>query len=136
VKTVAFGDWRGKLVTYTDTTGREPMVIHFLWVRMGAMTYQLIGIGPEQYRELLRETAMSLRPMTREERQAVTAKRLRIAEARAGETLAELGQRAGNRWTPSFTAVVNGIPEHQPLESGQLIKISREEPYRADQGRP
>lgn len=132
VKSVEFGDWHGKLVTYTDTTEREPMVIHFLWVRMGRMTYQLIGIGPEKYRSLLKETAMSLRPMTEEERRSVTAKRLRVVEARAGETLEELGRRAGNGWTPAFTAIANNLPADRPLEAGQLVKISHEEPYRSE----
>jgi predicted Zn-dependent protease len=131
-RAVAFGDWHGRLVTYTDTTGREPMALHFLWVRMGSMTYQLVGVGPERYRELLRETAMSLRPMTADERRSVTVKRLRLVEARAGETLAELGERASNTWTPAYTAIANGLPETTALEAGQLIKISREEPYRSE----
>jgi predicted Zn-dependent protease len=132
VKSVEFGDWHGKLVTYIDTTGREPMVLHFLWVRMGTMTYQLIGLGPERYRELLKATALSLRPMTEEERRSVTAKRLRLVEARAGETLAELGQRAGNSWSPAYTALVNNLPADRPLEAGQWVKISHEEPYRTE----
>ena len=134
VKSVEFGDWHGKLVTYADTTGKEPMTLYFLWVRMGTMTYQLIGLGPERYHEQLRETAMSLRPMTAEERQSVTVKRLRIAEARAGETLEEFGRRTGNGWTPAYTAVANEIPGDTPLEAGQLIKISHEEPYRPNAG--
>ena len=132
VKDVQFGDWHGKLVTYSDKTGKEPMTIYFLWVRMGAMTYQLIGLGPERYHQMLRETAMSLRPMTAEERHSVTVKRLRIAEALTGETLEEFGRRAGNGWTPAYTAVANEIPVDKPLEAGQLIKISHEEPYRPD----
>jgi predicted Zn-dependent protease len=129
VKDVQFGDWHGKLVTYTDKTGKEPMTLYFLWVRMGSMTYQLIGLGPERYHEVLKETAMSLRPLTAEERQAVTVKRLRITEAHAGETLEEFCLRAGNSWTPAYTAVANEIPADKPLEAGQLIKISHEEPY-------
>ncbi|HXZ25650.1 MAG TPA: M48 family metalloprotease [Nitrospiria bacterium] len=131
VKDVQFGDWHGKLVTYTDKTGKEPMTLYFLWVRMGAMTYQLIGLGPERYHELLRETAMSLRPLTAEERSSVTVKRLRIAEARAGESLEELVRRVDNSWTPAYTAVANEIPADKPLEAGQLIKFSHEEPYRS-----
>jgi predicted Zn-dependent protease len=131
VKSVEFGDWHGKLVTYTDTTGTGPMTIYFLWVRMDTMTYQLIGLGPEKYHELLRATAMSLRPMTKEEHGSLTAKRLRIVEARAGETLADLGQRTGNGWKPAYTAIVNGVSEASQLEAGELIKISHEEPYRS-----
>jgi predicted Zn-dependent protease len=99
---------------------------------MGTMTYQLIGLGPERYRELLKATALSLRPMTEEERRSVTAKRLRLVEARAGETLAELGQRAGNSWSPAYTALVNNLPADRPLEAGQWVKISHEEPYRTE----
>jgi predicted Zn-dependent protease len=131
MKAVEFGDWHGKLLTYSDTTGKEPMTIYLLWVRMGAMTYQLIGLGPERYHELLKATAMSLRPLTEEERQGVTVNRLRIVEARAGETLEEFGQRTGNSWTPAYTAVANEIPADTLLEAGQLVKISREEPYRS-----
>lgn len=132
VRTVEFGEWRGTLVTYTDKTGREPMAIHILWVRMGPLTYELIGIGPEKFREALKQTAMSLRPMTQEEHASITVNRLRSAESRDGETLEEFGRRTDNAWSVPYTAIVNGLSEEGRLPAGKLIKISHREPYVPD----
>jgi predicted Zn-dependent protease len=61
------------------------------------------------------------------ERGAVTGKRLRIVAARPGERLENLGARAGNVWSPAYTALVNGLGAEAVLEDGRLVKIAREE---------
>ncbi len=129
---VNIGTWPGYLVTFTDETGRAPMHIHFLWVMMEKLNYQLIGVGSQKYFESMKETALSLRPMTIKERNVITATRLRIATANAGETLENLSRRTGNQWTLPYTAMTNSIDEDVRLEAGQLIKIARQEPYHHD----
>jgi predicted Zn-dependent protease len=63
-------------------------------------------------------------PLTAVERGSVTGKRLRIASARSGERLENLGARTGNVWSPSYTALVNGLDAEGTLGEGQLVKIA------------
>jgi len=115
-------------VTYLDRSGRQNTYLHFCWVAMRETTYELIGVGPDRYRETLRDAALTLRPLTDLERKAVTGKRLRIASARAGERLEELGARTGNVWSPAYTAIANELQPEAVLKEGQLIKIAKREP--------
>ena len=127
---VTIGAWPGYAVTYTDDSGREPMHLHFLWVEADHLTFRLIGVGSDKYRDILKQTALSLRPLTAKERESITGVRLRIAVAKPSETVTELGHRTGNFWSPAYAAMMNGIMKEKKLEAGELIKIAREEAYR------
>jgi predicted Zn-dependent protease len=135
-RSVTIGQWPGYAVTYTDTSGREPMHLHLLWVAAEEATYRLIGIGSDQYRDSLLQIALSLRPLTDEDRSSITGIRLRIATANPGETLADLGHRTNNIWSPAYAAMINHISEEKRLGAGELIKIAREEPYRPVLSKP
>jgi len=124
----SLGNFPAFLATYTDRSGRAPIYLHFLWVTMAEKNYQLIGLAPEQYRETLRNAALTLRPLTEAERGAVNGKRLRIVAARGSERLEVLGARSGNAWSPAYTALANGLEVEAPLSEGQLVKITRLEP--------
>jgi predicted Zn-dependent protease len=124
----ALGEFPSFVVTYLDRSGRGPAYLHFAWVAMGGKTYRLIGLSPERHREALRDAALTLRPLTDVERSSVTGKRLRIVAARTGERLENLSARAGNAWSPTYTALVNGLEVEEALREGQLIKIARTEP--------
>ena len=135
-KPVQIDTWPAYVVRYTEEAGDETAHMHFLWVTIEKYTYKLIAGGAERYIEDMKFTAQTLRPMTEKERQSITGLRLRVAIARAGETLADLGKRTGNHWSPAYTAMINHIPEDQKLEAGRLIKIIKEEPYKAKQEIP
>ena len=122
-------DWPGYLVTIDDASSGQSAHIRYLWVTIGKLTYQLIGAGPDRYRQALKESVLSLGPLTSEERNSITGIRLRIAKAKPGETLAELSKRTKNVWPVNYTAMINDIPENNTLADGQLIKIAREEKY-------
>lgn len=128
-RAVEVGKWPGYLVTLTEGSGRSAANLHYLWVTIGDVTFQLIAAGPETARPTLREIALSLRPLTPQERASITAKRLRIVTADDDETLATLGPRAANVWSESYTALVNNLPAGKPLDDGLLIKIAREEAH-------
>ncbi len=126
---VKFGEWPGYVVTITDASGREPMHMFFVWIACRGLIYQMIGLAPERYREPLRGTAQSLRPLTRQERSSIKVTRLRVATARDGEDLSRLSERTGNAWNLPLTAVLNGLSEKAPLADGQRVKIAVSEPY-------
>jgi predicted Zn-dependent protease len=94
------------------------------------LIYQFIGLAPEKYRELLRATALSFRPMTSTERKSITETRLRVVSVRSNESLTQLSKRMHNVWDIHTTAVMNGIDAKEPLREGQLIKIAVIQPYR------
>jgi len=126
----SLGEFPAFVVTYLDHSGRTPAYLHFAWASMADKTFQLIGLAPERHRETLRNAALSLRPLTEAERGTVTGKRLRIITPRHGERLEDLAARAGNAWSPAYTALVNGLDPEVVLPEGQLVKIARLEPVR------
>jgi predicted Zn-dependent protease len=73
-------------------------------------------------------TARSFRPLDEKERQ-VPVTRLRVATARAGETLASLSQRTGNVWSVNDMAVYNGVFADHRFKGGETVKIARQETY-------
>jgi len=132
---VRIGKLPAHLVTYSDTSGEEPMCLCFLWVAYRGLIYQFIGLAPERYRPTLREVALSFGSLTSDEKASIEETRLRIVSARANETLDQLSKRTRNVWDPKTTSVINGINPDQSLREGQLIKIAVSQPYRGPMAR-
>jgi predicted Zn-dependent protease len=44
----------GWIVTFADTTGREPVYIYFLWVEKGGILYEMVGMGGSRYKHSLK----------------------------------------------------------------------------------
>jgi predicted Zn-dependent protease len=124
------GEFPAFVATYQDRSGHSTAYQDFTWVSMGGQTFQLISLAPERHRETLRDATLSLRPLTDTEICSVTSKRLRIITARQGESLENLAARAGNAWSPAYTALVNGLEPEVALHEGNLVKIARMEPVR------
>lgn len=118
------------LVTYTDSSGREPMHLFFLYLAYRDLIYQFSGMAPERYRGTIRETAMSFRALTSQERASIMETRMRIVSAGSNESLARLSERTRNVWDLKMTSVVNGIQPDRPLKEGQLIKIAVSQPFK------
>jgi len=116
------------MATYLDNSGRQPFSMHFVWASMGGTTYHLVAIGLEKHQDALRNAALSLRPLSTAERQAITGKRLRTATAKDGETLTQFSARTRNAWSEAYTAIANGLDPKKPLTEGRLLKIAVEEP--------
>jgi predicted Zn-dependent protease len=129
-ESVKIGSFPAHLLLYTDTSGKEPMHLAFLWVAYRNMVYRFIGLAPERYRELLRSAAWSFRPMNQQERGSIKERKLRVVTARANESLVGFSKRTGNVWPPKATAVINGIDADRPLKEGQLVKIAVSQPYK------
>lgn len=123
----SIGDFPAFVVTYLDRSRRTPVYLHFGWVTMAGQMFQIVGLGPESHRETLRTAAFTLRPLTAAERTGVKGQRLRVVQARAGESLAALSARTGNGWPLDYLALVNGLETTAALREGQWLKIAREE---------
>jgi predicted Zn-dependent protease len=131
VRSVKIGDWTGKLFVLKDSTGGDPVSVFILWVAGNGLIYQAIAVAPESLRPVLRNSALSLRPATKAELEAVRALRLRVAVAKEGETIEALSARTGNAWKAKLTAVANDVEPGAKLTKGQLVKIAVFEPYEA-----
>ena len=68
-------------------------------------------------------------PLTPEDRAGIRVRRLRLATAHAGESLADFSSRTGNDWDAQRTAIANGLFASARLSQGQLLKIAVLEPY-------
>jgi len=95
---------------------------------------RLTGISPQsRYREhaaTLSAVARSVGKLTPAERAGIRERRLRVVEARAGETLGALSARSQNVWSLDETSVANGLAREPRLQAGQLVKVAVEVPYR------
>ena len=128
-RSAKIGNLPAYLLTYTDTRGKEPTHMHFLWVAYRGLIYQFIGLAPERYRPVLRETALSFRPLSAKEKASIRETRLRVVPARSGETLQQISKRTKNVWDMNITAVVNGLDVDQKLKKGQLVKVAVSLPF-------
>ena len=125
------GEWPAYLVRIEDSSGEEPVSVYFVWVNARRSTFQIVAFGADRYRDELRETALSLREMTAEERGSIVTYRIRIATAEAGEDLESLSARTDNAFSVELTAAINGLPSDIKLDAEALIKILSKESYLA-----
>jgi len=132
-------DWSGNidlngipayLVSLRDSTRGEVFGIHSLWFRLNDVSFQMLGLAKDSKTELLRNTALSVRTLTIEERNSIKIHTLRIREALAGESIKDFNARTGNVWDVEITAIMNNIEPDIALEAGQLLKITVKENYR------
>ncbi len=105
------------------------------WIAYGGRIYQLVGLckkrSYEDYQTFFIDVALSLRALQPEERSGIREGRLRVVEAREGESLTALVARAGSAWSVEETAVANAIEVGDALKPGQLVKLRVDEPYRS-----
>lgn len=123
------GDWPAYAVKFDDDSGAEPVSVYYLWVSAGRTIFTIVALGPQRYFESMRKTGESLRRLTEDELQSIVARRIRIATADGGETIAEISARTDNTLDPALTAAINGRADETVLEAGDLLKIVREELY-------
>ncbi len=108
------------------------------WIARDGSIYLLTGAassrGRARYEGVLVNFARSFRPLTAQQRDSIRETRLRIASARAGESLKQLGARTANAWDLQRTAVFNDLFANATLREGQLVKIAVSQPYRPKHG--
>jgi predicted Zn-dependent protease len=104
------------------------------WISHDGGTYRVLGVSElrtaSDYASTFERVARSFRRPSERELSAIRVRRLYVVRARAGETLAELGERTGNAWSVHETATLNSLDTDRQLEAGDLVKIAVERPYR------
>jgi predicted Zn-dependent protease len=117
-------------VVFTDSTGGEKMHLYSVWMVLRGTVYQMIGIGPESHRALVRAVADSLRPLTQAERDTITELRLRVVSARAGDDLAQLSKRTGGALALPVLAAMNGLAPDVRFSGGEPVKVAVRRPHK------
>jgi predicted Zn-dependent protease len=119
--------------TGSAQTPGGPLRAHITWIAYQGTIFRLIGLtvstSSDRYAGIFRSVARSFRPLTPRERESIHETRLRIVEARDGESLREISDRTGNRWNVQETAVMNDLFADAPLREAQLVKIAVSERY-------
>ncbi len=114
--------------------------LNFAWIAHAGRIYQIAGVTAVQrsdaFQPVFEQVVRSFRPLQPQERAGIREHRLRILEARAGESLDALVARSKTSWSFQKVAVANGLAGHDVLEEGQLVKIAVAEPYGTTNGRP
>jgi predicted Zn-dependent protease len=127
-RAVRIGGWPAVTAVAEAQTQQGASVLALTWIAHPKGTFRLTGMtSPNAWRAYapaFDRVAASLRPLSASDRRGITGLRLAIAQARQGETLAQLGSRTGNRWSLDETALANALPRDARLESGRLVKIA------------
>lgn len=129
-RSLKVGDWPAQLLRYDDTSGDETVSLYYLFVASDKVTFTVMSMGLEHYRDVLRQTVLSLRRLTPQERDSIGGLRVRLSSVETGDTLVFLSARDGNEWSPEQTSIMNGLPrEGGALQPGSLLKVLRRERY-------
>lgn len=106
------------------------------WIAHRGQIYRLSAAARPgafgRHEGIFRSFARSFRPIRDAELELIDELRLRVVDARAGETLAELSERTGNEWDLNMLAVANGLYLDDRLEEGFPVKVALRERYVPD----
>ncbi len=125
----------GLPAAHTQLEADGKVGLDFTWIAHGGLVYQVVGLAPQprfgSLQPVFTSVARSFRPLTASERADIKETRIRLVRARAGETIEALATRSSSTWTKEEIAVANGLRVGDPLEGGQLIKVTIVEPYQS-----
>lgn len=131
-RTVRVGGHQALQVVATSPEGH----VLATFLSQGDAVYRIVGVStsPSRNTATFENVARSFRPLTPAMRALIFERRLRLVEARAGESLAALSERTDNTWPVTELAVMNALQPDAELAEGQLIKIAVQEPYGVQKG--
>jgi len=99
----------------------------------GEATWSIAGMTrkgfEKQYWGRFLGTARTFTPLAQAERLSFYATKLRVVTALPRESIATLSKRTNNSWSVQDTAINNALFVDHEFEGGELVKISRSEPY-------
>jgi predicted Zn-dependent protease len=128
-RAISIDGWPAQLLRYDDNSSDETVSLYYLFIAIEGSNFTITAMGYERFREDLRQTVMSMRKLSVAEQKSIGALRIKVVQARAGETLSGLGQRAGNQWPAELTAIMNGRDSARKLAGGTPVKVAVWEQY-------
>ncbi|TDG12120.1 hypothetical protein E2F43_17370 [Seongchinamella unica] len=123
------GQWPAHVVRYDDANDAQRVSLYYVFLDSGSHSFTFMAMGKAAFQGLLRNSVMSIAPLTPEQAGDIRGLRLRIATINQGESLADWSRRVNSSWSTAFTAAINGLEEttagHQPRQ----LKYVRSERY-------
>lgn len=125
-------DIRGLPAARTRSRGRGTFTEVTL-IGYGGTVYSVVGhckeANADAYMKTFDVTARSFRALRSSERKAIHESRLRVREARSGETPEKLTKRTASTWSTEQLAVANAVKTGEVLKAGQPMKVAISQPY-------
>ena len=119
-------------VTRMVERGQE-ILIWLAWIGKDGLVYQVLGATTRprwsEHRPSFGAAAASFRRPSEDELSQVQENRLRLVEARKGETPHDIAQRSHSAWSAAKMAVANALTSKEKLQGGESIKVSKRERY-------
>jgi len=125
-KTVKISGIASVQLAGASDSARGSVETQITFIPFAGSMYILTGLsmGSAHYKAVFLEALRSFGPLTPDQREMIQELRLRIATARAGESLQDLSDRTGNVWDMQQTAVSNAIYTPDKLGAGELVKVA------------
>ena len=102
-------------------------------IRHRQNVYSIVGQSAasdaEQFAPAFGRTARSFRGLTGDDRTRIRESRLRVRQARAGDSPAALVKRFGSTWSDAELALANGLEPDARLKSARLVKVAIPQAY-------
>src|SRR5262249_51062947 len=126
---LTINDLPARRISLTQRESGTVTHLEVTWLLHRGVTYRLLAVATPSNLGTARTAVESFHDLAPAERSSIKATRLRIAEVRPDETLADVSRRTDNRWDVKTTAIMNGIDANAPVRPGQRIKVAQTEPY-------
>ncbi|MCV9388403.1 M48 family metalloprotease [Reichenbachiella ulvae] len=114
--------------TIEDYKG-ERTFSYYLWIAMNDQVYKIIGIHPEDFKEEVKSTALSLHQLTEKEKSLVNKKVISILAAKDEENLKDLAKRSGNQIDLEKLYSLNGVESEKSTIKDKSIKVVKSVGY-------
>ena len=125
------GQWPAHVVRYDDASDAQVVSLYYVFLNTGKNSFTFMAMGQALFKEELRAAVMSIAPLTPEQERNIGGLRLRVAQIDPGESLEDFSNRVNSRWSPAFTAAINGLDVNAPVDGGRELKYVRSERYTA-----
>ena len=109
------------------TETRDGDRVLLTWIAHRKQVVRVTGLAAarqwERYGPAIERATGSVRPLRPADRERIVESRLRIREARAGETVEQVRARGGSTWNAARLAMANGTTVSARLDAGWPLKV-------------
>ncbi|UXP33445.1 M48 family metalloprotease [Reichenbachiella agarivorans] len=117
------------LVLVTEQGDEGSIYTGFVWIKMGENLYKISTVTSGDAKSMIKKAALSLHPLTTQEKELIFRESITIVAAREGESIEKLAIRSDNQLKGKLLKVLNGKAPDSILSQGEKIKVVTREPY-------
>lgn len=117
------------MVLLADNSGSKSVIYQIYWVQTELILLNVTGVSYPNHTESITGIVNSLRKLSADEKDSITAMKIKVAEAIDGESIQDFSFRTKNSWNIETTNLINNLDQNTSLKAGLVFKIALEEPY-------